>query len=491
MTFDLRAILVFVLAAAVYAGLIRGAWRQWAILVGSVVAVFWLQPPLPIRFSDYILPTITIAITLISYYFTRVQDDQEQLAPAGQNRITLLVVFLLVVGLSFMRFVDADYRITASRPPSPIAVIALLLLLAGVLAVAGRLAQAQIRRRQRQVFTGLILLLVALFVVLKTEYLATEVSRWWRSLTGQDTSLAGPIDLAWLGFSFVAFRLIHTLRDRQVGILPAMSLLEYVSYVIFFPAYTAGPIDRAERFVVDFRALPAMNGLNASRLAEGSWRIIQGLFKKFVIADSLAQGMALTVTNAQQTQSSLALWVLLYGYALRLYFDFAGYSDIAIGIAILFGIRLPENFRRPYLRTNITKFWQSWHITLSEWVRFYVFIPLSRWLLRRPMRPSSTIIVLITQLATMTVIGLWHGITWNYLIWGLWHGLALFIHKQWSDRTRKWYRGLAQYPNRKRAWSVLTWFVTFQYVVLGWVWFALPTVGLSLEVFARLFGLGV
>jgi D-alanyl-lipoteichoic acid acyltransferase DltB (MBOAT superfamily) len=474
----------------VYAGLLRGVRRQWAILLGSVVAIYWLQPPLPIRFSDFILPTATIALTVIIWLFTRQQDSDEQAASAAQDRKTLLVIALLVVGLSFMRFVEADYRITASRPPSPLAVLVGLLLLGGVVAIAARMWQGFSGRRHRDVLTGLILLLLALFVLLKTEALASGFSRWWRSLSRQDTTLAGPIDLAWLGFSFVAFRLIHTLRDRQSGILPAMSLLEYVSYVIFFPAYTAGPIDRAERFVSDFRALPALTGLDAARLGEGAWRITLGLLKKFVIADSLAQGMALTATNAQQTHSTLGLWVLLYGYALRLYFDFAGYSDIAIGIGILFGIRLPENFRRPYLRTNITEFWQSWHITLSNWVRSYVFIPLSRWLLRRSWRPSSTLIVLAAQMATMIVIGLWHGFTWNFFIWGIWHGLALFVHKQWSDRTRKWHRGLANYPNRKRAWSLASWFLTFQYVVLGWVWFALPTVDLSLKVYAGLFGLG-
>jgi len=490
LTFDLRAILVFVFAAAVYAGLLKGARRQWAIMLASVVAIYWLQPPLPIRFSDFILPTATIALTVITWLFTRQKDSDEQASTASQDRITLLLIFLLVVGLSFMRYIDADYRITASRSPSPVAVLTGLLLLGGLVAIGLRMGQARAGRRQRDMLIGLILLVVALFILLKTEALASGAARWWRVLTGQDTTLASPVDLAWLGFSFVAFRLIHTLRDRQVGILPAMSLLEYVSYVIFFPAYIAGPIDRAERFVTDFRALPALAGLDVNRLGEGVWRITLGLLKKFVIADSLAQGMALTATNAQQANSSLGLWLLLYGYALRLYFDFAGYSDVAIGFGILFGIRLPENFHRPYLRTNITEFWQSWHMTLSNWVRSYVFIPLSRWLLRRSWRPSSTLIVLVAQMATMIVIGLWHGFTWNFFIWGVWHGLALFVHKLWSDRSRNWQRRLTHHPNRKRAWSLVSWYLTFQYVVLGWVWFALPSVDLSLKVYAGLFGLG-
>jgi alginate O-acetyltransferase complex protein AlgI len=482
MSFDLLAIAVFGILGLLYSGLLPRRWRQWALLAASVVAIYWLQPPLTIRFADFILPTATLALTVVAWYFSR---------PASwpEDRRTLALVGALVLGLSLFRFVDADYRITASRPPSPLLLAAALIVFGLAMLLLARAWRGSVQRRQRDWLTLLILLLLGLFVILKTEILATAVSRWWRGLTGQDRILATPIDLAWLGFSFVAFRLIHTLRDRQTGILPALSLREYLTYVIFFASYTAGPIDRAERFVEDDRRLPELRGLDPARLGYGGYRIALGLLKKFVIADTLAQGLSLNTANAAQAQSTWALWLLLYGYAFRLYFDFAGYTDVAIGVGILFGIRLPENFIRSYLATNITAFWQRWHITLSHRVRHYVFTPLSRWLLTRPWRPSSTIIVLIAQLTTMAVIGLWHGITWNFFIWGLWHGIALFVHKQWSDRTRRWYRGLAERPWRKRAWTGLTWFLTFNYVVLGWVWFALPSVELSLKTFADLFGL--
>jgi alginate O-acetyltransferase complex protein AlgI len=232
-----------------------------------------------------------------------------------------------------------------------------------------------------------------------------------------------------------------------------------------------------------------MTGLDATRYTEGLTRIAVGIFKKFIIADSLAIGMALNATNAEQATSTIGVWILLYGYALRLYFDFSGYSDIAIGIGMLFGIKLPENFDRPYLKNNITTFWQSWHITLSNWARFYVFSPLSRFLLTRQPKPSPIVVVLSTQMATMVVIGLWHGVTINFLIWGVWHGIGLFVHKQWSDRTRKWYRRLNDTPRLKQAWTVAGWFITFHFVVVGWVWFALPEFGQSLDVFGKLVGL--
>jgi len=128
--------------------------------------------------------------------------------------------------------------------------------------------------------------------------------------------------------------------------------------------------------------------------------------------------------------------------------------------------------------------------TIRSWARFYVFTPLSRWFLTRERRPSAVVIVLLAQWATMTVIGLWHGVTLNFAAWGAWHGLGLFVHKQWSDRTRTWYRSLEERPGHKRAWTVCAWLVTFLYVVLGWVWFALPDVGQSAQVLGRLFGIG-
>jgi alginate O-acetyltransferase complex protein AlgI len=482
-SFDLQTILIFSLLALPYNALLPSRWRGWALLVMSVVAVYWLQPALPIRFSDYILPTLTVLLTLACWWLTRAPDQ----SATRQDWITLVVVLALVIGLSFMRFVDSPYRLTPSRPPEPLAVM-VGVGLAGVVVGGLSVGTRYIASLQRFAINLMLLVIIGLFVLIKTEPLAIGFSGWWRGQTGQDVSLAGLIDLNWLGFSYVAFRLIHTLRDRQTGLLPPLSLREYATYVVFFPSYTAGPIDRAERFVTDFRTLPEKIGLSAPRFLEGGTRIMVGLLKKFVIADSLAGGLALNPINAAQSDSTLGLWLLVYGYALRLFFDFSGYTDIAIGIGILFGVKLPENFDRPYLKTNITTFWQSWHITLSNWARFYVFSPLSRSLLSRKPKPSPMLIVFLTQMATMLVIGLWHGVTLNFVIWGVWHGAALFVHKIWSDRTRPWYRGLNDKPGQKRAWTLFAWFITFHYVVIGWVWFALPDTIQAMRVIGQLFG---
>jgi alginate O-acetyltransferase complex protein AlgI len=494
-TFDLTTIAVFAVSAVIYSALLPKHWRGWTLMIGSVIAIYWLQPPIVVGRLDFAFPTATVVLAVALWWLTRVpaETPPKQDQPDGdrrallrnENLIAFLVIFALVIGMSCMRFIDADYRLTPSYTPHPLTVAVWLGVALVVVSVLWWLSR---RTKPGHVMALLMLVVAGVFAVMKTEPLALELSRFFRERAGRDPNLASTLDLNWLGFSYVAFRLIHTLRDRQTGKLPALSLREFMTYVIFFPSFTAGPIDRAERFVKDFRALPEKVGMDPVRYTEGTTRITTGIFKKFVVADALAMGMALDATNADQATSTLGLWVLLYGYSLRLFFDFSGYSDIAIGIGILFGVKLPENFDRPYLKNNITVFWQSWHMTLSNWARFYVFMPLSRFLLTRKPKPSPTVIVLLSQMATMVVIGLWHGVTVNFVVWGVWHGVGLFIHKQWTDRTRKWYRELA--PARKRAWTVFGWFVTLQFVVLGWVWFALPEIEQSGRVFGRLFGMG-
>ncbi|GIV81582.1 MAG: hypothetical protein KatS3mg051_0936 [Anaerolineae bacterium] len=446
-------------------------WRQWALFVGSVLAIYWLQPALTIRRLDFLFPTTTLGLVVLSWLATRAPAQPVTRA----DGLAALVIAALVLALSFGRYLLPAYRLTPSAPPPPSQVAVWLLLATGALwAVA--------RWRGKRLRLALALGVLALFAVLKTEALGTAASRLLRSWQGQTTQLARADELSWLGFSYVAFRLLHTLRDRQTGQLPALTLREYVTYAIFFPAFTAGPIDRAERFLGDLRALPP---LDATRFVHGGMRLAVGIGKKFVIADSLAL-LALNATNAQQAQSAAGLWVLLYAYAFQLYFDFSGYTDIAIGLGQWCGIRLPENFSQPYLKRNITVFWQSWHITLSQWVRSYVFLPLSRALLTRPRKPSPTVLALIGQLATMLAIGLWHGVTWGFVVWGLWHGLGLFVHKVYSDRTRPYYLRLRGHPRLGRAVEVVGVALTFHFVVLGWVWFALPDLALSWDVFVRL-----
>ncbi|NLX09268.1 MAG: MBOAT family protein [Chloroflexi bacterium] len=472
----LTHILIFIAAALFYLALLPARWRAWALFVGSIVAIYWLQPATRIRTLDFIFPTATLALVALAWLASRAPDQGWR----REDTASALLMAALVIALSLGRYIVPEYRITPSRPPAPATVALVVLATVALLALLRR-----VPRPNRRLAGPVLLFIVIVFVVLKTGPLAEATSGWIRERMGQPAALATAAELEWLGFSYVSFRLISTLRDRQTGRLPAMTLREYTTYAIFFPAYTAGPIDRAERFLPDLHTLP---GPDPAWLAQGSMRIAVGIGKKFVIADSLAL-FALDAAKAQQADSVAGLWVLLYVYAFQLYFDFSGYTDIAIGLGQLFGIKLPENFSQPYLRRNITQFWQSWHITLSNWVRFYVFSPLTRYLLMRPRKPSPTVLALIGQMTTMIVIGLWHGVSWHFVVWGIWHGLGLFAHKVWSDRTRPYYLRLRERPRLAQAVAVLGVVLTFHFVTLGWVWFALPDIGTSWDIFLRLLGL--
>jgi alginate O-acetyltransferase complex protein AlgI len=479
----LSQIAVFVVLGLLYLAVVPARWRGWALYLVSLIAIYALQPTLNVRWLDYSLPTATILLAAAGWWLTRPAPESDTLTQrfSRDDALAFVVLVIVALALTISRYIDLPFELT-SRPPEVTGVILAIIATVGFTVVFGALP---IRPR----LTLAIIALIGLFIVIKSPSLATTASAFLRERAAQDASLASPIDLGWLGFSYVAFRLIHTLRDRQMGILPAVGLREYITFIIFFPAYTAGPIDRLERFHDDYAALLNLRGLDPARVLDAGQRITIGLFKKFVIADSLAL-FSLNETLAMQAQNPGALWLSLYAYAFRLLFDFSGYTDIAIGIGLLFGIRLPENFNRPYFKSNITLFWQSWHMTLSNWARFYVYSPVSRSLLRRKPKPPNLLIIFICNLLTMGVIGLWHGITLPFAIWGLWHGVGLSVHKYWSDQTRTWYRNLQADPARRRAWSIVGVLLTFHFVLLGWVWFALPDFATASSVFLRLFGLG-
>ncbi len=325
--------------------------------------------------------------------------------------------------------------------------------------------------------------IVATFILLKSPVLSGLASSYLaRVLAGNPANASAP--LSWLGFSYLAFRLLHTIRDRQTGRLPAVTLAEYVNYVIFFPSFTAGPIDRLERFANELRTPLA--------LADKDWldaggRLFIGLFKKFVIADLLAV-ISISDVLVANVRSSGWMWVFLYAYAFRIYFDFSGYTDVAIGMGRLMGIRLPENFRTPYLQPNLTQFWNSWHMTLTQWFRSYFFNPLTR-ALRTAQRPLAIwLVVLVTQVATMLLIGLWHGVTTGFVMWGLWHGLGLFIQNRWTAFARNRVPAWVETPPWRQLATALGVFMTFNFVSLGWLFFELSSPAIAWQALLRLAG---
>ena len=476
----------------------RERGKSWFLLIASIVVIFWLQPALPIRGFDFWIPVTTLIITIFSWYITANEEARSD----KKNWLILAITAGIVLLLNLTRFLPADFQLTASRPPQ-IEITIAILFIAGLTL----LALSRLTKFSASFLTVGLIALISLFLTIKIPALTYWTSYTLRSLTGQSVEGIRLTDFRWLGFSYVAFRLIHTIRDRQMERLPSVELGEYITYVIFFPAFTSGPIDRIERFIKDLRAAPTPQSHEVSktqsektlwlRAFEPSWlngtlypasqRLLLGLFKKFVIADTLAL-IALNDTNALQVKSTGWMWILLYAYTFQIYFDFSGYTDIALGITRFLGINLPENFASPYLKPNLPQFWNNWHMTLTQWFRAYFFNPVTRWL-RSWQKPLSVpMMILFTQVATMLLIGFWHGVTWNFTIWGLWHGLGLFIHNRWNDATKAKAAAWATTPAKQAVLNIGGILLTFHFVAIGWIFFALSSLAVSWQVILKLFG---
>ncbi|MEO8357228.1 MAG: MBOAT family O-acyltransferase [Chloroflexota bacterium] len=459
-------------AALLVGTLTRGAWRTYLLLAISVFAVYWLQPAIPLRSFDFWLPSITLALIVLIWFMT----SRPGAWRARSNLIALFIIATVATLVDLSRYFLPD-SLSVTTPPRFILFIAFATLI-----TVGIASITWISRRAVLILAVVIAVLITLLVILKTPSLSLQGSIFFRTLTNRPIESALATDLRWLGFSYIAFRLIHVLRDKQMGRLPDLTLAEFGTYVVFFPTLAAGPIDRAERFAQDLRKDFA---LNQEETLVAVQRLALGLFKKFVIADTLAL-IALNDALAEQVRTTGWMWIILYAYAFQIYFDFSGYTDIAIGMARLVGIKLPENFAAPYTKPNLTQFWNSWHMTLTQWIRSYFFNPFNRWL-RGPKSIPAWMMILIGQIATMLIIGLWHGVTINFIFWGLWHGLGLFLQNRWSDFAKT--RFNTNNPRMQRALQIGGVLLTFHFVVLGWVFFALSSPSLSWQVFEKLFNL--
>lgn len=492
------------IGASIFASLLTGALTRFAqsaraarthlLLAFSVLAVYWFQPLVPLRSFDFWLPSFTLTLVLLTWFITAQPNSQSSKWYSRENLVALLIIAGIPTVIALTRYFLPNPLFTAAPPPRFVLFLVFVLALAIFLSLVSWLS-----RRFAWILSAVIILLIAILIILKTPALSLQTSLLIRTLTNRSIENASFTDLRWIGISYIAFRLIHVLRDKsrspqfalsgserdkQTGRLPELSLAEFATYVVFFPSLAAGPIDRAERFAQDLRQ---EFFLTQDETFIGGQRILLGLFKKFVIADALAF-IALNDTLATQVRTTGWMWLIVYAYTFQIYFDFSGYTDIAIGIARLVGIKLPENFAAPYLKPNLTQFWNSWHMTLTQWVRSYFFNPFNRWIRSFKNMPAWQMI-LIGQIATMLLIGLWHGITLNFIFWGLWHGLGLFVQNRWSDFVRARYPNIQQDRLLQSALQIGGIVLTFHFVALGWVFFALTEPALSWQVFLRLFNL--
>ena len=258
-----------------------------------------------------------------------------------------------------------------------------------------------------------------------------------------------------VGISFYTFKTMSYTIDVYRGQLnPCRSWLDYATFITFFPELIAGPIVRASVF------LPQMErviGPTRRRLISGASLFLLGLVKKLLIADRTGQ-IADTVFGTPRIFSTATVWCGVAAYTLQIYCDFSGYSDMAIGSARMIGYDLPENFRMPYLSSNIAEFWHRWHMTLSAWLRDYLYIPLGG-------NRHGTLLTYRNLFLTMLLGGLWHGASWNFVLWGGLHGTALAAHKLWM-RFRE--RALPAFRPRVLP-GLLSWMLTLLFVMVCWV----------------------
>jgi alginate O-acetyltransferase complex protein AlgI len=274
-----------------------------------------------------------------------------------------------------------------------------------------------------------------------------------------------------LGISFFTFEFIHFAADRYRGRAEPGGFWEYFSFILFFPTMVAGPIKRYQDFLPKLRAIDNNWALDWHR---GITRILTGLGKKLVVADlmtSLTGNLNHAAIEVAYRPMLLA-WLLAYG--VQIYFDFSGYSDIAIGSARLMGIRIPENFAWPYFAADVSQFWQRWHISLTRWLIDYIYIPLGGSRVRPPR-------IIVNLLITMFLSGIWHGAGLNFLVWGTWHGALLSIR-----RVFLFFRpsGLPDTP----IFRVFSWALTFCAVNLGWAFFCM-NISTAALFFRRLLGI--
>jgi alginate O-acetyltransferase complex protein AlgI len=292
---------------------------------------------------------------------------------------------------------------------------------------------------------------VAVLAVFKYSHFFSQVLADLTEALGLSATPILPKLILPLGVSFFTFEFIHVAADVRSGKLARPALAPYAAFIFFFPTMVAGPIKRYQDFVPQLERAR----FDSALFSRGITRILSGLAKKHAVADTFT--LFSDRLNGPELYGAdlptIALWVL--AYAMKIYFDFSGYSDIAIGCGYLFGVHIPENFDWPYASRDIREFWRRWHISLSRWIFDYVYVPLGG------SRKGNTSVNL---LLAFLISGVWHGAAYNFALWGLWHGACVAVHRAWSSL-----------PNRPsgRVWQVFAIGLTFACVTFGWALFCM------------------
>ncbi len=280
-----------------------------------------------------------------------------------------------------------------------------------------------------------------------------------------------------LGISFFVFEFIHYVTDVYKGSQPVKSFVNFALFASFFPTQIAGPIKRYQDFIPQLSAKLKFDWANVD---EGINLIVFGLFKKVIFADNLS-AVVQSAFQTPQLLSSVDAWMAVYAFAFQIYFDFSGYTDIARGSAQLFGYKVPLNFNLPYLASSIADFWHRWHISLSTWLRDYLFIPLGG-------SRCSKIFNYRNLFITMVLGGLWHGAAMHFVAWGAYQGIMLIAHKEFQGLMKNfaWWPQFA----KSKAFHIFSIVLTFHVVCIGWVFFRADNMNIAMEIIRRLFFVG-
>ena len=276
--------------------------------------------------------------------------------------------------------------------------------------------------------------------------------------------------LGFTGISYVTFRSVQVLVETHDGLIERMKMSDYLYFLIFFPTFTSGPIDRSRRFEEDLDNVPSKDEYSGM-LANAILLIMLGMVYKIVLATIFEKYWVPEYFNQYNEGTAVAIWRQFrncIAYGLYLFFDFAGYSWMAEGAGLAFGIHVPRNFRAPFLSTSITDFWNRWHITLSTWLRDFCFMRIARSLMRRKAFKGKSARLRTAQtamIANMLIMGFWHGLSIDYILYGLYHGVLLALEQSW-ERT-KFYK-----THRHKTWyRICSWAVTMALVFFGFALF--------------------
>lgn len=362
--------------------------------------------------------------------------------------VKLRTYFLIAVGVLFY----------VSHTPSSFVVIALLSLFTFV--IGQTLLRTPDRRVMRTVLA--IAFIVLVFALFKYEAMIAHSVNAVFGTTYSPLKIAMP-----LGISFFVFEFIHYVIEIHRGHITRHSMKDFAAFALFFPTMVSGPIKRFEQFRESLSTL----GWKPEYAYRGVQLIVLGYAQKYVFADPLIP-FTQHLAHPEVLDSMTSALGGLFFYAFRIYFDFAGLSNIAIGSALLFGILVPKNFNNPYARPNIQLFWNNWHMSLSSWVRDYVYITLGG-------NRRGEVFTLLNLTISMMIVGLWHGASWNFVVWGLYHGVGLSVHRLWKKA------GLSL--GSSFIGRIIGVVLTFLFVMVGWAFFVTDSLSDSILLLQKAF----